>query len=89
MTIMSNNPPATAPAMIYFVILDLSSFSVGFVGATVDVGVVVNASAKRVCTLEMLALMAFEMSAKDPSTMDTRMSFFMASLLDVPGGNCK
>ena len=86
---MSNTPPATEPAMIYFVLLESSFFSVGRVGATDDVGVVVNFSAKRFCTLEMLPLMAFEMSARDPSTMETRMSFFMASLPDVPGGNCK
>ena len=50
---------------------------------------VVDVSATRVCTLEMLALMAIEMSAIDPLTMETRVSFEMASTLEVPGGNCK
>lgn len=83
---MSNSPPATEPAMMYFILE--SSFSVGRVEATV-VGNEVDTSANRVCTLEMLALMELEMSAREPFTMETRMSFFIASTLDVPGGNCK
>ena len=60
----------------------------GLDGATVDV-IIVDVSATRVCTLEMLPLMEFEMSAIDPLTMETRLSFVIASTLEVPGGNCK
>ena len=84
--IMTKIPPATEPAMMKGNMLE--SFSVGFVGATVVV-TVVDVSATSVCTLEMLPLMAFEMSAIDPLTMETRLSFEMASTLEVPGGNCK
>ena len=61
----------------------------GLDGASADATDVVDRSATRVCTLEMLAFMEFEMSAIDPLTMETRLSFEMASTLEVPGGNCK
>ena len=57
-------------------------------GVTVDV-TAVDVSATRVCTLEMLPLMEFEMSAIDALTTETSVSFAMASTLEVPGGNCK
>ena len=85
--IMTTSPPATEPAMMYGILLE--SFSVGLDGASVDVTDVVDVSATRVCTLEMLALMAIEMSAIDPLTMETRLSLEMASTLEVPGGNCR
>ena len=60
-------PLATQPAMIYFTLL---SFSVGntrvvavVIGGVEDVAVVV--SALSVCTLEMLALRALEMLARE------------------------
>ena len=60
-------PLATQPAMIYFILL---SFSVGttrvvavVIGGVEDVAVVV--SAKSVRTLEMLALRALEMLARE------------------------
>lgn len=85
--IMTTSPPATEPAIMYGILLE--SFSVGLDGTSVDVTDVVDVSATRVCTFEMLLLMAFEMSAIDPLTMETRLSFEMASTLEVPGGNCK
>lgn len=84
---MTTSPPATEPAIMYGILLE--SFSVGLDGTSVDVTDVVDVSATRVCTFEMLLLMAFEMSAIDPLTMETRLSFEMASTLELPGGNCK
>ena len=60
----------------------------GLDGAAVEV-TVVDVSATRVCTLEMLPLMEFEMFAIDPLTMETRLPFEMVSTLGVPSGNCK
>ena len=59
------NPPATQPAIMYFVLL---SFSVGnSVGVLTMMGVdlAVVVSAKRVCTLEMLALRALDIVARE------------------------
>ena len=84
--IMTNIPPATEPPIMYGSLSE--SFSVGLDGASVDV-TVVDVSATRVCTLEMLPLMEFEMSAMDPLTTETSVSLAMAPTLDVPGGNCK
>ena len=75
--------------MMYNILLEsLLSSSNTFV-ATVEfvvVGVVV--SAKSCCTFEMVALMALEMSATEPFTIETNMFFFMMAL-DDPGGDCK
>ena len=60
----------------------------GLDGATVDV-TAVDVSATKVRTLEMLPSMEFEMSAIAPLTIETRLSFEMASTLEVPGRNCK
>ena len=82
-------PVATQPAMIYFILL---SFSVGntrvvavVIGGVEDVAVVV--SAKSVCTLEMLALRALEMLARELWTMATTTAFGM-TVNDDPAGDC-
>ena len=83
MTRTRSKVAATHPPMMAC-ILDLS-FSVGI---AVVIGVVtVVVSAKRICTLDILAFMELESSTSDPCTMLARTSFFITGT-DDPGGNC-
>lgn len=81
---MRTTAPATHAPMITNILE--SSFVVGYAVVTGCVEGVV--SAKRICTLEILAFMELDSSAKDPLTMAARTSFFITAT-DDPGGNCK